>query len=52
MTINLHVLFKIHPAVYRYKLEVIPTVPRFAVSRLDDVSLFVCVQEYIEVNDS
>jgi len=52
MTVNLHVLLKIHPAAYRYKLEVIPTVPRFAVSRSDDVCLFVCVQGYIEVNDS
>jgi hypothetical protein len=52
MTVNLHVQLKIHPAAYCYKLEVIPTVPRFAVSRSNDVSLFVCVQGYIEVNDS
>jgi len=52
MTGNLHVLLKIHPAAHRYKLEVIPTVPRFAVSRSDDVGLLVCVQGYIEVNDS
>jgi len=52
MTDNLHILLKIHPAAYCEKLEVIPTVPRFAVSRSDDVCLFVCVQGYIEVNDS
>jgi len=52
MTVNLHVLLKIHPAAYRFKLEVIPTVPRFAVSRSNDVCLFVCVQGYIEVNNS
>jgi len=52
MTVNLHILFKIHPAVYHWKLEVIPMVPRFAVSRSDDVCLFVCLQGYIEVNDS
>jgi hypothetical protein len=52
MTVNLQVLLKIHPAAYRCKLEVIPTVPRFAVSRSDDVCLFVCLQGYIEVNDS
>jgi len=52
MTVNLHVLLKIHPAAYRCKLEVIPTVPQFAVSRSDDVCLFVCLQGYLEVNDS
>jgi len=52
MTVNLHVLLKLHPAAYRYKLEVIPMVPQFAVSRSDDVCLFVCVQGYNEVNDS
>jgi hypothetical protein len=52
MTVNFHVLLNIHPAADRYKLEVIPTVTRFAVSRSDDVWLFVCVQGYIEVNDS
>jgi len=52
MTVNLHVLLKIHPAAYRYKLEVIPTVLRFAVSRSDDVCLCVCVQRCIQVNDS
>jgi len=52
MTVNLHVLLKIHPAVHRYKLEVIATVPRFAVSRSDDVCLCFSVQGYIEVNDS
>jgi len=52
MTVNLHVLLKVHPAEYRYKLEVIPKVPRFAISRSDDVCLFVCVQGYIEVHDS
>jgi len=52
MTINLHVLLKIHPAAYRCKLGVIPMVPRFTVSRSDDVCLFVCLQGYIEVNDS
>jgi len=52
MTVNLHVLLKIHPAVYHYSVEMIPTVPRFAVSRSDDVCLLVCVQGYIEVNDS
>ena len=52
MTVNLHILLKIHPAAYRCKLEVIATVPRFAVSRSDDGCLFVCLQGYIEVNDS
>jgi len=52
MTVILHVLLKIHPAAYGYKLEVIPTVPRFAVSRCDDICLFVCVQGYTEVIDS
>jgi hypothetical protein len=41
MTVNLHVVLRIHPAAYRYKLEVIPTVPRLAVIRSDDVCLFV-----------
>ena len=52
MTVNLHVLLKINRPANLYKLEVIPMVPRFAVSRSDDVCLFVCVQEFIEVNDS
>jgi hypothetical protein len=52
MTVNLHVLLKIHPAAYRCKLEVIPTVPRFAVSRSDDVCVFICLQGYSKVNDS
>jgi hypothetical protein len=52
MTVNLDVLLKIHPAAYRCKFEMIPTVPRFAVSRSDHVCLFVCLQGYIEVNDS
>jgi len=52
MTVNLHVLLKIHPALQRYKLEVTPTLPRFEVSRSDNVCLFVRVQGYIEVNDS
>jgi len=52
MTVNLHILLKIHPAAYRCKLEVIPTVLQFAVSRSDDVCLFVCWQGYIEVNDN
>jgi len=52
MTVSVHILLKIHPAAYRCKLEVIPMVPRFVVSRSDDVCLFVCLQQYIEVNDS
>jgi hypothetical protein len=52
MTVNLHVLLKIHPVAYRYNLEVIPTVPQFAVSRSDDVCLLVCLQGYVEVNNS
>ena len=52
MTVDLHVVLKIHPAAYRYKLVGIPMVPRFAVSRSDDDCSFVCVQGYIEVNDS
>jgi hypothetical protein len=52
MTVNLHILLKIHPAAYRCKLEGIPTVPHFAVSRSDDVSLFDYLPGYIEVNDS
>jgi len=52
MTVNLHVLFKVYPAAYCCKLQVIPTVPQFAVSQSDDVCLFVCLQGYIEVNDS
>jgi hypothetical protein len=41
MTVNLHVQLKIHPAAYCPKLEVIPTVQRFAVSWSNDVGLFV-----------
>jgi hypothetical protein len=41
MTVNLHVLVKIHPAAYRCELEVIPMVLRFAVSRSDGVCVFV-----------
>jgi len=52
MTVNLHVLPKVYPAAYRCKLQVIPMVPQFAVSRSDVVCLFGCLQEYIEVNDS
>jgi hypothetical protein len=52
MTVNLHILLKMHPDTYRYKLELIPMVLRFAVSRSYDVCLFVCVQRNIEVNDS
>jgi hypothetical protein len=42
VTVNLHVLLKIHPAAYCCKLEVVSTVPRFAVCQSDDVCLFVC----------
>jgi hypothetical protein len=42
MTVNLHVQQKIHPAPYHPKLEVIATVPQFAVSRRNDVCSFVC----------
>jgi len=52
MTVNLHIVLKIHPAAYRCKLEVIPIVPRFAVSWSDDHRLFVCLQRYIDVNHS
>jgi hypothetical protein len=52
MTVNLHIVHKIHPAAYRYKLVVIPTVPQLAVIRSDHVWLFVCVQGYIQVNNS
>jgi len=52
MTVNLHVLLKVYPAVYRDKLQVIATVPQFAVSRSDDLCLFVHFQGHIEVNDS
>jgi hypothetical protein len=52
MNVNLHVLLKIHPAAYRYNSELIPTVPRFAVGRSDNIGLFVCVQGYIDVNAS
>jgi hypothetical protein len=52
MTVNLHILLKIHSAAYRCELEVIPTVRRFAVSPSDDVCLLVCLQEYMKVNDS
>jgi hypothetical protein len=40
LTVNLHILLKIHPAAYRCKLEVIPTVLVFAVSVSDNVCLF------------
>jgi hypothetical protein len=52
MTVNLHVLLKIHPAAYSDKLEVIPTVLGFAASQSDDVCLFVSLHGYIAVNDS
>jgi len=53
MTVNkLQVLLKVYPAAYRCKLQVIPSVPRFAVSWSDDVCLIVCLQGYIDVNDS
>jgi len=52
MTVNLHILLKVYPAAYRCKWQVIPTVSQFAVGRSDDVCLFVCLQRYIEVNDS
>jgi len=52
MTVNLHILLKVYPAAYRCELQVIPTVPRFALSQSEDVCLFVCLPEYIEVNDS
>jgi len=42
MTVNLHVLLKIYSASYSWKLQVIPMVPRFAVSQSDVVSFFVC----------
>jgi len=41
MTVNLHVLLKIYSAAYHWKLQVIPMVPRFAVSRTNDVCSFV-----------
>jgi hypothetical protein len=41
MTVNLHILLKFYPTVYSCKLQVIPTVPWFAVSRFDVVC--VCV---------
>jgi len=52
MTVNLHVLPKVYPAAYRCKFQVVPMVPQFAVSRSDDVCLFVSLHGYIEVNDS
>jgi len=52
MTVNFPDLPKKHPAPYRSNMEVIPTVLQFAVSRSDDVCLFVCLHGYIEVNDS
>ena len=52
MTVNSHILLKLYPAAYRCKLHVIPTVPWFAASRSDDVCLFVCLQGYLQVNDS
>jgi len=52
MTVNLHVLLNIHPAAHRYKLEMTPAVPQLAASRSEDVCLFLCLQGYIEVNDS
>jgi len=42
MTVNFHVLTKIYPPAYRWKLQVISTVRRFVVSRSNDVLLFVC----------
>jgi len=42
MTVNLHILLKFYPAGYSCKLQVIPTVQRFAVSRSNDVCLFIC----------
>jgi len=42
MTGKLHVLLDVYPAAYHYPLQVIATVPRFAVSRSDDVCFFVC----------
>jgi len=42
MTVDLHILLNVYLAAYRCKLQVIQMVPRFAVSRSDDVSLFVC----------
>jgi len=42
ITVNLHLLLKIYPDVYHCKLQVIPMVPRYAVSRSDDVWLLVC----------
>jgi len=41
ITVNLHILLKFYPAAYSCKLQVIPTVPRFAVSQTDVVCLFV-----------
>jgi hypothetical protein len=51
MSVNLHVLPKLYPAAYSCKLQVIPTVPRFAVS-WSDVFCLICFQEYIEVGNS
>jgi len=42
MTVNLHILLKFYAAGYSCKLQVIPKVPRFAVSWSDVVCLFVC----------
>ena len=42
MTVNLHILLRFYPAAHSRKLQVIPTVPRFAVCRSDVVCLFVC----------
>ena len=42
MTVNLHVLLKVYSAAYSCKLQVIPTVPQFAVSWSNVVYLFVC----------
>jgi len=39
MTVNLHVLLKFYPAAYSCMLQVIPTVPQFAVSRPDIICL-------------
>jgi len=52
MTVNLHVLLKVYPAAYRCKLQVIAMVLRCAVGRSDDDCLFVCLQGYIDVNNS
>jgi len=42
MTVNLHIVLKFYPAAYSCELQVIPTVPGFAVSWSDVICLFVC----------